>query len=216
MQPPSSQVSSSIQHESRSGTGIGTPSDSLSQHTLHPPRESFSSSSTTTNKEHGASDSHSHSGEGLLLYKNSKNIKYVKKTFLGTTPTPSLMQTGSIIVAGSSGGGGASVIATGSLPHLTHSMSLQQQVSARAQTHRLRFVSSVEFRNSSGETSTTPLSPDSPAEDSSGEIHRPHRLQRSRAQSRKTFRLKRGRPNHGDLVSLIFFILLPFLEAKYN
>ncbi|XP_059612441.1 protein unc-80 homolog isoform X4 [Phlebotomus argentipes] len=149
-----------------------TPSDSLSQHTLHPPRESLSSSSTT-NREPGVSDSHS--GEG-------------------TTPTPSLAATA---------GGSSTVIAgsTSSVPHLTHSMSLQQSMKAQ-QVPRLRFVSSVEFRHSSGETSTTPLSPGSPAEDSSGEIQR-HRLQRSKAQSRKTFRIKRGRQNQaGDTVSL--------------
>lgn len=87
----------------------------------------------------------------------------------------------------------------------------QQQWSAstRAQQPRLRFVSSVEFRNSSGETSTTPLSPESPVDDSSGADgpsggggggsgQRPSRLQRSKAQSRKTFRLRRGRQNHVD------------------
>ncbi|GLG97294.1 Protein unc-80 homolog [Gryllus bimaculatus] len=61
---------------------------------------------------------------------------------------------------------------------------------------KLRFVSSVEYRHSSGETSTTPLSPSSPAEDSSGELgslqDKP-RLQRSKAQSRKTFRLRKSR-----------------------
>ncbi|XP_066993860.2 protein unc-80 homolog [Anabrus simplex] len=64
---------------------------------------------------------------------------------------------------------------------------------------KLRFVSSVEYRHSSGETSTTPLSPSSPAEDSSGELGgRPDkpRLQRSKAQSRKTFRLRKSRKSH--------------------
>nr|CAD7260717.1 unnamed protein product [Timema shepardi] len=64
----------------------------------------------------------------------------------------------------------------------------------------LRFVSSVELRHSSGETSTTPLSPSSPADDSSGEMggnqaNKP-RLQRSKAQSRKTFRLRKSRKSH--------------------
>ncbi|CAH1135888.1 unnamed protein product [Ceutorhynchus assimilis] len=54
--------------------------------------------------------------------------------------------------------------------------------------HKLRFVSSVEFRNSSGETSTTPLSPASPVEEE--EIHPKSRLQRMMPQSRKTFRLR--------------------------
>ncbi|XP_045467085.1 protein unc-80 homolog isoform X2 [Harmonia axyridis] len=68
---------------------------------------------------------------------------------------------------------------------------------------KLRFVSSVEFRHSSGETSTTPLSPGSPAEESSGE-NQPSRskLQRIKPQSRKTFRLRRSRKNsHGSEVS---------------
>jgi hypothetical protein len=67
----------------------------------------------------------------------------------------------------------------------------------KIQPPKLRFVSSVEFRDSTGETSTTPLSPDSPAEDSSGENQK-HRLQRSKGQSRKTFRYKRGRLNVGE------------------
>ncbi|XP_050309913.1 protein unc-80 homolog isoform X2 [Anthonomus grandis grandis] len=48
--------------------------------------------------------------------------------------------------------------------------------------HKLRFVSSVEFRHSTGETSTTPLSPASPVEPDDGQ-------QKSKLQ-RKTFRLK--------------------------
>ncbi|XP_046741954.1 protein unc-80 homolog isoform X2 [Diprion similis] len=61
-------------------------------------------------------------------------------------------------------------------------------------TSKLRFVSSVEFRHSSGETLTTQLSPSSPTEDSSGESrsNRP-RLQRSTGQSKKTFRLRKSR-----------------------
>lgn len=62
------QTSSHLLHESRTGTGgMCTPSDTLSQHTLHPPRESLSSSSTTTNRDPGTSDTHSHSGEGKLV-----------------------------------------------------------------------------------------------------------------------------------------------------
>ncbi|XP_056632405.1 protein unc-80 homolog isoform X2 [Diorhabda sublineata] len=62
--------------------------------------------------------------------------------------------------------------------------------------HKLRFVSSVEFRHSSGETSTTPLSPGSPTEDSSGEIYpNKSRLQRIKPQSRKTFRLRKSKKN---------------------
>ncbi|XP_025991095.1 protein unc-80 homolog isoform X7 [Solenopsis invicta] len=62
---------------------------------------------------------------------------------------------------------------------------------------KLRFVSSVEFRNSSGETVTGQLSPSSPTEDSSGELRtdRP-RLQRSMGQSKKTFRLRKSRKSH--------------------
>ncbi|PNF24863.1 hypothetical protein B7P43_G12042 [Cryptotermes secundus] len=67
------------------------------------------------------------------------------------------------------------------------------------QKSSIRFVSSVEFKHSSGETSTTPLSPGSPADESSGELSgRPNkpRLQRSKAQSRKTFRLRKSRRSH--------------------
>lgn len=168
---------SSIQIDSRSGTAIGTPSDTLSQHTLHPPRcESLSSSSTTTNKE----PSDSHSGDC-------------------PTPTPSPAYTGSATLIAGGGSSPASTIGHGHASHLSHSMSLQQ--SWKVTQPRLRFVSSVEFRHSSGETSTTPLSPESPIDDSSGEAQRPSRLQRSKAQSRKTFRLRRGRQNHGETIS---------------
>lgn len=170
-QQPSSHASS-IQLDSRSGTMIGTPSDTLSQQALHPPRgESLSSSSTTTNKE----PSDSHSGEC-------------------PTPTQSLQQTGSSTIVA----GGSSNQSLNQPPFMSHSMSMQQQ-NWKIQQPRLRFVSSVEFRHSSGETSTTPLSPESPIDDSSSEAQRPSRLQRSKAQSRKTFRLRRGRQNHGDV-----------------
>lgn len=180
-QPPSV---ISAQHDSRSGTGMCTPSDTLSQQTLHPPRESLSSSSTTTNKEPGvASDTHSADG---------------------TTPTPSITAAPTIISRASSIRRSArneqQQNMSGSVPHLSHSVSMQQQAQ-KIQPPKLRFVSSVEFRHSSGETSTTPLSPDSPAEDSSGENQK-HRLQRSKAQSRKTFRYKRGRINQGEGSSL--------------
>ncbi|RZC42315.1 hypothetical protein BDFB_002835 [Asbolus verrucosus] len=47
-----------------------------------------------------------------------------------------------------------------------------------------------------GETSTTPLSPGSPADDSSGENHpSKSRLQRIKPQSRKTFRIRKSRKN---------------------
>lgn len=78
-----------------------------------------------------------------------------------------------------------------------HTLQTQKSEPAVHQkTAKLRFVSSVELRHSSGETSTTPLSPGSPAEESTGEVNtnRP-RLQRSKAQSRKTFRLRRSRKN---------------------
>ncbi|XP_014469276.1 PREDICTED: protein unc-80 homolog isoform X4 [Dinoponera quadriceps] len=63
---------------------------------------------------------------------------------------------------------------------------------------KLRFVSSVEFRRSSGETLTSQLSPSSPtAEDSSGELRTDKpRLQRSMGQSKKTFRLRKSRKAH--------------------
>ncbi|XP_037051116.1 protein unc-80 homolog isoform X4 [Bradysia coprophila] len=177
-QQPSSHASS-IQLDSRSGTLIGTPSDTLSQQALHPPRgESLSSSSTTTNKE----PSDSHSGEC-------------------PTPTQSLQQTGSSTIVA----GGSSNQSLNQSQFLSHSTSLQQQ-NWKIQQPRLRFVSSVEFRSvevrhSSGETSTTPLSPESPVDDSSSEAQRPSRLQRSKAQSRKTFRIRRGRQNHGETLS---------------
>ena len=168
----------SIQHDSRSGTGVHTPSDTLSQQTLHPPRESLSSSSTTTNKEPGVtSDTYSVDG---------------------TTPTP---PTNATIISRASSirrvtrHDNQGMSGSGSVPHLPHSMSIQHGM--KIQPPKLRFVSSVEFRDSAGETSTTPLSPDSPADDSSGENQK-HRLQRSKGQSRKTFRYKRGRLNVGE------------------
>ncbi|XP_035727921.1 protein unc-80 homolog isoform X2 [Vespa mandarinia] len=65
---------------------------------------------------------------------------------------------------------------------------------------KLRFVSSVEYRNSSGETVTNQLSPSSPNEDSSGESRpdRP-RLQRSMGQSKRTFRLRKSRKSHVEM-----------------
>lgn len=106
----------------------------------------------------------------------------------------------STLVMGGSSIGSISEATT--VPHLTHSLSLQQHNSWKMQPPRLRFVSSVEFRHSSGETSTTPLSPESPTEYSSGENNKPSRLQRSKAQSRKTFRSRRGRQNNGDVSSI--------------
>ncbi|XP_026299997.1 protein unc-80 homolog isoform X8 [Apis mellifera] len=68
---------------------------------------------------------------------------------------------------------------------------------------KLRFLSSVEFRHSSGETVTSQLSPTSPNEDSSGES-RPDkpRLQRSMGQSKKTFRLRKSRRSHVEAVQV--------------
>lgn len=168
-------------HHGHGGDQHRTPSDTLSQNTLHPPRESLSSSSTTTNKEHGlASDSHSADG---------------------VTPSQSAM-------------GSQINVNTGSAPHLSHSVSLQtQNMKMPVQTPKLRFVSSVEFRHSSGETSTTPLSPESPGEDSSSDMHR-HRLQRSKAQSRKTFRLRRGRGGHGEPGHVLHDVEPPLPAAK--
>ncbi|XP_076221497.1 unc80, NALCN channel complex subunit isoform X7 [Nomia melanderi] len=68
---------------------------------------------------------------------------------------------------------------------------------------KLRFLSSVEFRHSSGETLTSQLSPTSPNEDSSGEC-RPDkpRLQRSMGQSKKTFRVRKSRRTHIEVPQL--------------
>ncbi|KAG5670539.1 hypothetical protein PVAND_000795 [Polypedilum vanderplanki] len=167
----------SVHHDSRCGTGFHTPSDTLSQQTLHPPRESLSSSSTTTNKEPGVTSD-------------------------GTTPTPTLATCPTVISRASSirrTSRFEKQNITGSVPHLSHSLSssLSHHHSLKVQPPKLRFVSSVEFRDSAGETSTTPLSPDSPADDSSGETQK-HRLQRSKGASRKTFRYKRGRLNPTD------------------
>ncbi|XP_037944678.1 protein unc-80 homolog isoform X2 [Teleopsis dalmanni] len=161
---------SAVPIDSRSGSGgICTPSDTLSQQTLHPPRESLSSSST--GREHHTSDSQS-----------GENAAGSAPTLGHTTITGSSHATSSTI---------ASALPPGIASQLSHSQSLQQ-APFKAQPPKLRFVSSVEFRHSSGETSTTPLSPESPAEDSSGD-HTRSRLQRSKASSRKTFRLKRSR-----------------------
>ena len=57
-----------------------------------------------------------------------------------------------------------------------------------------------------GETSLTPLSPGSPAEDSSEDpmkYNKP-RLQRSKAQSRKTFRLRKSRKSRVDRIEVRF------------
>lgn len=140
---------------------------------LHPPRgESLSSSSTTTNKEIA---SEGHSTEGGTL-----------------NPSPAANGSSTIVVGSSAGSISECIPAS----YLTHSLSLQQQISWKMQPPRLRFVSSVEFKHSSGETSTTPLSPESPIDYSSGDTNKPSRLQRSKAQSRKTFRSRRGRQAH--------------------
>lgn len=139
---------------------------------LHPPRgESLSSSSTTTNKEIA---SEGHSTEALTL-----------------NPSPAVNGSSTIVVGSSAGSISECIPAS----YLTHSLSLQQQ-NWKMQPPRLRFVSSVEFKHSSGETSTTPLSPESPIDYSSGDTNKPSRLQRSKAQSRKTFRSRRGRQAH--------------------
>lgn len=147
----------------------------LTQHTLHPPRnESLSSSSTATNKE-----AISEGSEAITI--NPTNAGNGSSTIIGGSSIGSISE------------------ATTTVPQLTHSMSLQQQNSWKMQPPRLRFVSSVEFKHTSGETSTTPLSPESPAEYSSGENNKPtSRLQRSKASSRKTFRSRRGRYPSGE------------------
>uniref|UniRef100_A0A1B0BUY8 Uncharacterized protein n=1 Tax=Glossina palpalis gambiensis TaxID=67801 RepID=A0A1B0BUY8_9MUSC len=172
----------SVPVDSRSGSGgMYTPSDTLSQQTLHPPRESLSSSST--GRDAHTTTSESQSGEQTAAS---------APTLIGHNVTGGT--SGSTCIA-SSQGTSAATIATaqpaGQIAQLSHSQSLQQ-APFKAQPPKLRFVSSVEFRHSSGETSTTPLSPESPAEDSSGD-HTRSRLQRSKAASRKTFRMKRNR-----------------------
>lgn len=155
----------------------------ITQHTLHPPRNESLSSSSTATKE---AISECHSSEAITI--NPTNAGNGSSTVLGGSSIGSISE------------------ATTTVPHLTHSMSLQQQNSWKMQPPRLRFVSSVEFKHSSGETSTTPLSPESPAEYSSGENNKPSRLQRSKASSRKTFRSRRGRnPPAGQEVNKIEF-----------
>ncbi|XP_055382818.1 protein unc-80 homolog isoform X2 [Condylostylus longicornis] len=179
--------------DSRSGSGgICTPSDTLSQQTLHPPRESSSSGSGGV-REHLSSETHS--VEATTQYHMDSS-----QTLGGSQGT------GSISGVPSDGLHSQHISSrhgptAGSMPHLSHSQSLQQSHSYKVQPPKLRFVSSVEFKHSSGETSTTPLSPESPAEDSSGEHSRP-RLQRSnKASSRKTFRMKRGRHTQIDVIN---------------
>lgn len=178
-QHSTSHISSIYHLDSRPVTALCT---QMSQQTLHPPRgESLSSSSTATNKDI-ASDGHS--TDGLTI--NASNNANGSST---------------LVMGGSSVG---SISESGPVPYLTHSMSLQQHQSWKIQQPRLRFVSSVEFRHSSGETSTTPLSPESPVEYSSGETNKPSRLQRSnKAQSRKTFR---ARPKKQGLSEVSKFI----------
>lgn len=179
---------SAVPIDSRSGSGgICTPSDTLSQQTLHPPRESLSSSST--GREHHTSESQS-----------GENAAGSAPTLVGATGT---------VTTGSNHGASSATIASALPPavvsQLSHSQSLQQ-APFKAQPPKLRFVSSVEFRHSSGETSTTPLSPESPAEDSSGD-HTRSRLQRSKASSRKTFRLRRSRLTPMEPPSIVSKVL---------
>ncbi|XP_041761318.1 protein unc-80 homolog isoform X1 [Anopheles merus] len=162
------------QLDARSSTGICTSSDTLSQQTLQAPKgESLSSSTTTTTNNRDG---------GLIADSQSADLTLTSCT-LADAGSVDLQPPATPVGREGSGIGG-------SIPHLSHSVSLQASV--KTQPPRLRFVSSVEFKTSSGETSTTPLSPDSLADDSSGENHNKHRLQRSRAQSRKTFRNRRG------------------------
>ncbi|KAH8311397.1 hypothetical protein KR044_006087 [Drosophila immigrans] len=185
---------SAVPIDSRSGSGgICTPSDTLSQQTLHPPRESLSSSST--GRDPHTTTSESHSGEVAV----------------GSAPT----LVGQSLGSGPSGSGHAitaSALPPGIASQLSHSQSLQQ-APFKAQPPKLRFVSSVEFRHSSGETSTTPLSPESPAEDSSGD-HTRSRLQRSKAASRKTFRLKRSRLTPIETPSIVTSLSQEEQQAK--
>ncbi|XP_060527222.1 protein unc-80 homolog isoform X3 [Cylas formicarius] len=82
-----------------------------------------------------------------------------------------------------------------------HAPSLKNEPLISHKAHKLRFVSSVEFRHSSGETSTTPLSPSSPVGECAGESQQKSRLQRMMPQSRKTFRLRsRSRSKKTDVI----------------
>lgn len=167
----------------------------------------------------------------LALY--ARNIK--KKIILPSDPPSSafsketISETHSpdaVTMNSNNAGDGSSTIvmpSTGSssettiIPHLTHSMSLQRQSSWKIQTPRLRFVSSVEFRHSSGETSTTPLSPESPnSPNSSGDNNnRPSRLQRSKASSRKTFRSRRGRQYTAEVsFEIKFYVSFRYSERE--
>ncbi|XP_071051603.1 protein unc-80 homolog isoform X3 [Onthophagus taurus] len=90
------------------------------------------------------------------------------------------------------------VVGKGIIPDQCDEHTKSDAFSSQHRTHhKLRFVPSVELRHSSGETSTTPLSPGSPAEDSSGEMQpgSKSRLQRIKPQGRKTFRLRKSRRN---------------------
>lgn len=146
-----SHFGSVVQMDSRSASGVfGTPSDTLSQHTLHPQKEmSSSTSGTTTTRE-------------------SESIQSNENTAVeqrATTSASSSITSNVLTTAG------------GIFKH---------------QGPKLRFVSSVEFKHSSGETSTTPLSPES-LDESTGSDRQKHKFQRSKTSSRKTFRLRRAR-----------------------
>ncbi|XP_071444564.1 protein unc-80 homolog isoform X1 [Hetaerina americana] len=99
---------------------------------------------------------------------------------------------------------GSAVVGTGptdlSLPASSDDHVISQKSSFLSQqvTAQQHVASTVETRYSSGDTSTTPLSPSSPTEEGSVDItgHPKPRLQRSKAQSRKTFRLRKSRKSH--------------------
>lgn len=146
-----SHFGSVVQMDSRSASGVfGTPSDTLSSHTLHPQKEmSSSTSGATTTRE---SDS----------IQSNDNTAFEQRT---TTTVPSSISSNVLTTSG------------GIFKH---------------HGPKLRFVSSVEFKHSSGETSTTPLSPES-LDESTGSDRQKHKFQRNKTSSRKTFRLRRAR-----------------------
>lgn len=144
-----------------------TPNDSASQNTLIGPlQESSSSISTAATNNKDNGKCDTQGGKNTPTESRTKSLR------------PSVISE-----------------ADDSKPPLSHSSSMQQTLS-KPFTHKLRFVQSVELRNSCGDHSALPISPESAADESSGEIQKPHRLQRSKAQSRKTLRLKRTQNNN--------------------
>lgn len=128
----SGQPSTQLQ-DSRSGGH--TPSDTFSQSTINPPRESLSSSSNTTNREQGlGSESHS----------------------TGPTPTPSLPTSTTVIAPHPIGG---------SAPQLPHSSSMQQHIKSQPQRLRfVQSVEFRHSSGERSTTPLSPESPESSGE----------------------------------------------------